>query len=761
MAHGFQDYTVSSAFERFVDAIERAVTELLCTSSGSSHRRASRSVSVTHSLPFRNESYALTLLPGWAGEGWDGEGCLGGRKTPSIRSHEVKFQDWFLPGDCIVLEPESYSRRILTHEEYHTVISAVAVALDNLSSAGGLDLDALTVPVYVPRHDARRDACGGLRRVAMHRRFKSNGKHGEDVGDVGDGPRRRVGTDGSSGTNQWNGTNEEGGVRPVEGARLGLRTQWFECDSVHGRVGEASVWIGSLSRRLGLLTGRLQGGDADRVRGAMEEALEAGAGEDVSLTLERRGILCASKRTFHVYRKTCCMGERDVMGGGLGVDGSYGDAGRSRAWDHQMPWAPWVAEDDPVGGVEVDVIENDGIGGGGEEDGMSLPFADAVRRCASCCIFAMDAGHTTDTGSRSFLPLQVEEMPRKFLRCINVETLGDEAIYGFPVRPEMQSGRDGFAARLHACIRWYRLLIDHERSLEQDCGLSGGLRIEDALEDAWWIARADELGVAVEPAVAMEDVNDIIENATASLDLWETRHVSPVDVAALHATTIPESLRGVLQVWKAFMDEASRGGQFREGSDTGEMCVASRSMGRLIVGLFRAALAILGLSTSDIVRRQIAVLRAASEPVLQNLAHPSGSCVDIDSPMQALYGISNVLGCVERTAASAASLHQRLCAYDVKGVQERDVRRLVEGMLSNAMRQCPNAGHLLDQDDIRTLVDADRGDSIGFDGPVSTEHVIEVLGDPDDADNAKMLHHRMYVNRLPNEVRIATAILHE
>ena len=86
--------------------------------------------------------------------------------------------------------------------------------------------------------------------------------------------------------------------------------------------------------------------------------------------------------------------------------------------------------------------------------------------------------------------------------------------------------------------------------------------------------------------------------------------------------------------------------------------------------------------------------------------------------------------------------------------------------------------HALLSDELEALVVADdQGDSIGLDGPVSIEHVIEVVGDSHDgvcatnvsdatkatdatvAAKALTTRHRMYVSRLPSEVRIATSIL--
>lgn len=748
MSHGFHDYTVSSAFERFVDGIERALTELLCSPStpsvGGSQVRVRtalpRSRSVAHSLPFRKDDYALKLLPGRAGEALSARLATGFTAVDFV-SHESKYHGWFLPRDCIVLEPESYSRRILTSEEYHTVISAVAVALDNLVASGVLGVEQLTIPVYVPRHDARRDACGGLRKVV--------------AGDVG--------------------------VRRGHGhGRPRMWTQWFECDSVHGRVEEASAWVGDLVRRLELMAARLHGTDVSRVRGAIDDVVEASiSGGDAALALARRGVMCASKRTFHLYRKAGRMdGDRNGDGDrgrnvyrGKLVGGEH-DRDWDGAWDRRMAWAPWVAQDDPVGGVEADVLEADGSVGRGETgESSSSPFADVVAQSASglkhVCLFAMDAGHTSDTGDRSFLPLQVEDIPRIFLRCLDVESLDEDEMHGFPLRPEMQSGRDGFAARLHACLRWYRLLRFHEQDEGHACGAEKRLCIGDVLEDAWWIARAHELGVDVESAVAKEDEDVIIENASTSLDTWKTRGLCALDVVALYAGTIPESLRGVLQVWKASVDVGvATEGYLGEINGDIQALAPSRAMVCIFIGLFRAALAVLAQSSNDTVRRQVKVLHDCSERVLENLSNSSSNSSDIDASLSPLYGISNVLGCIEHTAAAAASLHQRLTGLD--DGEEDVANRIVEGMITNAIRQSPNAGHVLLSDELEALASADnRGDSIGFDGPVSIEHVIEILSDPqdaigtDEAAKTPTMRHRMYISRLPSEVRIATSILHD
>lgn len=743
MSHGFQgfqDYTQSSALERFVDGLERAIKEL------TDGRGTPRSVSVTHALPFRRDAYTLTWIP-----------CVGnpssrsGRSSQSSQpdgptvvdmvSHEFKYHDWFLPEDCIVLEPESYSRRILTSEEYHTVLSAVALALDSLDSLTGAgELAAATLPaVYIPRHDARRDACGGVRKVAV----------------VGN-------------------RNDDTGVD----MRRQTRTQWFDCDSVHGRVREASMWMRDLGRRLDMFAGRLEGAGRDRVRRAAEAVrdCEAAGEPGIGPGLEREGVVCSSKRTYHVYRKAFVADGAGCPRDAHDVDQTQGRL--QREWDAGMAWAPWVAQDDPVGGIEVDVIGNDALedtrlalGPGDCADSTassSSPFADAVLEAErnhvrrAYRIYAMDAEHTTDTGNRSFLPLQVADVSRKFLRCVDVESLDREAVCAFPVRPGVQSGRDGFAARLHACIRWYRIFLEHEleregedqrvdRENDNDADNAdgrGALTIEDVLVESWWVARADELGVDVEPPVAADDVQHIIQNVVASQEAWDARGVSLIDVAALHATAIPDALRGVMQVWKAFAD-----------SEALPTMGPREAMGRMIAGLFRSACAILRQSQSERVRRQVDALRCHSDPVLRDLVdRASAAAKSSGADVSPVYGVSNVLGCIEHTAAAASSLYQRL-----EGLDARVAQTIVEGMLSNATMDSPNVGCPLADEDVDDLAcaDCDKGGPVGLDGPVSIEHVIEV--NDVTASGRGMVtggapRHRMYVNRLPNEVRVATSV---
>jgi len=527
-----------------------------------------------------------------------------------------------------------------------------------------------------------------------------------------------------------------------------------------------------------MFAGRLEGAGRDRVRRAAEAVrdCEAAGEPGIGPGLEREGVVCSSKRTYHVYRKAFVADGAGCPRDAHDVDQTQGRL--QREWDAGMAWAPWVAQDDPVGGIEVDVIGNDALedtrlalGPGDCADSTassSSPFADAVLEAErnhvrrAYRIYAMDAEHTTDTGNRSFLPLQVADVSRKFLRCVDVESLDREAVCAFPVRPGVQSGRDGFAARLHACIRWYRIFLEHEleregedqrvdRENDNDADNAdgrGALTIEDVLVESWWVARADELGVDVEPPVAADDVQHIIQNVVASQEAWDARGVSLIDVAALHATAIPDALRGVMQVWKAFAD-----------SEALPTMGPREAMGRMIAGLFRSACAILRQSQSERVRRQVDALRCHSDPVLRDLVdRASAAAKSSGADVSPVYGVSNVLGCIEHTAAAASSLYQRL-----EGLDARVAQTIVEGMLSNATMDSPNVGCPLADEDVDDLAcaDCDKGGPVGLDGPVSIEHVIEV--NDVTASGRGMVtggapRHRMYVNRLPNEVRVATSV---
>ena len=123
---------------------------------------------IEHPLPFRKEGYILRYFPGPIGTQEKQQivrsqslenACTS--KRPSeiwpIQNYDVKFHEWFMPCNCLVLLPDSYSGRILDMTEYHTLASAVSIAMNDLRRS-----KAIQIPIYIPIHDALRDAYDGF-----------------------------------------------------------------------------------------------------------------------------------------------------------------------------------------------------------------------------------------------------------------------------------------------------------------------------------------------------------------------------------------------------------------------------------------------------------------------------------------------------------------------------------------------------------------------------------------------------------------------
>eukprot|EP00889_Picochlorum_renovo_P000609 jgi/Picre1/27639/NNA_000603.t1 len=230
---GFHDYTVSSTFEKFVAVLEAAL--LNCVKKGVGRKRV---VVLPHGfVEWRKEDYVLTWYDA-AQRVDDKEEEHEASSVWPVQSYPVKFHEWFFPEAFFLIEPDSYSRRILHDQEF----------------------------MYVPKHDARRDAYGGV----------------------------RVSRDG---------------------------LQRFECDSIHGSVGNGIEYVSEMENRVALLMSRVPHGCSCDVP------------------------LCWTRMTYQVYQDTDKEGDH--------IEGDV-------KWDSDMPWGPWARLEDPVGGVDVDVLHMDG-----------------------------------------------------------------------------------------------------------------------------------------------------------------------------------------------------------------------------------------------------------------------------------------------------------------------------------------------------------------------------------------------------------------
>lgn len=189
---GFHDYTIATALEKLIGSIENALRRVLTKDlplrygiSSGSHLPATYTAHLHHRLPFRSETYSLSLhLPSStpplsqpsksalslsALEFLHTNRHAGQNKYCSLGDQPNKLQEWFHPGPIVVLSPDSYSGRILDEEEAHTLLSAAAAALSHLK---------LPWPVCIPVHDALRDAFRGVTQQVVSSSGSISGSEG-------------------------------------------------------------------------------------------------------------------------------------------------------------------------------------------------------------------------------------------------------------------------------------------------------------------------------------------------------------------------------------------------------------------------------------------------------------------------------------------------------------------------------------------------------------------------------------------------------
>ncbi len=810
---GFQDYTISSTFEKFVAAVENVLASIC---KGSSPETA-KTYAVAHGLPFRKEPYLLTYLPV----------CADVDRTGKVlQNHRIKFHEWFLVEDCILVEPDSYSRRILNLEEYHTILSGVSVALDNLLDHKG---DGCGCPVYIPMLDALRDAYGGIR--------KMRGSSGQIV------------------------------------------VQHFQCDSVHGRVDMLSQYVSDFQHRLKFFSERLQCYDSVSADVCAELA---------DSPLQSPACMCWTKTTYHMYH----LGTSDAV-----------EYAEPEGWDEGLPWTPWVTQDDPVGGVEVDIVYDDWKNVDRVEH-EHQSFSDAIRDGSSWRMFAMDADHAPDTGDRSFLTLRVTDTSRKFLSSVDIEHYSDDEILQVQTR---MSGEHSFCAKLHRYMQWYQMVKETTQT------------VQNLTEDAWWMDHVDVFDHEIDEDDIEKLILDIFTQGESETQGRHGVGISLFERLSLNAT-IPDSLRGLAQLWMLFIKyireehiEKKREIPFMESAflrQTLRCCSVVRAIGSLnyciklmtkenedtvpclqeemlkitlldhpevnikvpitqtippdiletglghgeprvnlyksmlvsdmqafkaandgcrfedfirwysprdwiesdnggslsqrmegdsawthawktaepipvasqntlfdpseesikileqlesiepfdlvsqmSISLFSAACHILKNSESLHVQRQINRLEATagrhaewfSSFDLRYISEKDSTWFSNEVALENGFGLFNALSCIEHSAAAVASLHQRL-----DGIDATLRTKMVEGMLESAMR-----GYDLDIHEAESLAacDQDENNTVSFDGPVAIEHSIDAQASLDSEHT-----HRLFVNRLPREIRISTSI---
>lgn len=766
---------------RFVAVLEAAL--LNCVKKGVGKKRV---VVLPHGfVAWRKEDYVLTWYDAAYGVVDDGEGNEEDIQASvwPIQSYPVKFHEWFFPEAFFLIEPDSYSRRILHDQEFSTVLSAVCVAMNALKASGHDGV--CRQPVYVPKHDARRDAYGGV----------------------------RVSTDG---------------------------LQRFECDSIHGGVGNGVEYVSEVENRVALLMSRVPQGYRCHVP------------------------VCWTRMTYQVYQDT--------------VDENVHMEGNMR-WDLDMPWGAWARLEDPIGGVDVDVLHLDGNTG-------SLGDAKRMR------ILAMASDHAPDSGRRSFLPLQVNDVSRKFLQCVSIcrPDRRDEMMRG----PLVRSAPGSFSAMMRDFLEWMKIAekVDNMSRLASE---------------EWWVDHAERYEMEVD----LGDVEKLIDMTFDDADDGE----NVFERFTLYAT-VPDSLRGLAQLWKQFlkrvryeyweqdskvphipgdhaascsvlralgslnystsqvclkdMDTDTDDGWVIETLDMTQLknpnvcirvpvtqslphssmeglgyepdsvarklvfenmllsdmeafkfvntgcefedfirwyspkdwdndamqlshrmssdCVWTRAwekaqprplsdqpkslfdpkgrgeqilhqletmrpqdlIGQMFVSLLSSACSFFADSyEGHIVRDQVEYLNKWSSEVLD--VDSMGVSSNLADKASELAGLVNMLSCVEHNVSAAVSLDQRL-----EGIESTIRRRLVNGMIESALNN--RQGYEVNKDEAKALIDCVNGRKhFSLDGPISTEHSVEIT-DTDSCSIQSGVKHRVFISCLPGELRIATAI---
>ncbi len=362
---------------------------------------------LNHRLPFRSETYSLNLhLPSTSSSL---STIHPSKSTASFSSLSLespghpaihcslgdqpnKLQEWFLSGPCLVILPDSYSGRILDEEEAHTLLSAGAAALSHLK---------LAWPVYIPVHDALRDAYRG---IFVHSSSLSSGRSGG--GNASPFSKLNTPTRSPGGT---------GNDHTISGAVVRL-----ESDSIHSNRSLPVLEFCTLSGQLTMFVSRLRwhaphaASLCSELATVAVECLERGDSsgvysreideiEDQNLAMAAEALALNStpsplktpprqrrpsgddstvleeneidarwemRRCYHFVATTTTTTSKDqssshaaatgvAAGGDISNDEDDDDDAFELlidTWDEDSVWRPWAAEDDPIERLEVDAL---------------------------------------------------------------------------------------------------------------------------------------------------------------------------------------------------------------------------------------------------------------------------------------------------------------------------------------------------------------------------------------------------------------------
>ena len=491
-----------NATRRFVASLETVLRLIKSKDSLSSSSTVPFRAKVEHKLPFRNETYTIrvhraiqSLADSWLQ-----------RKNWPLEDQPHKLQEWFLHASCLELFPNSHSGRILDTEEIQTLLSAAAAALTHLR---------LPWILFLPVHDALRDAYEGIC-------LKQNSY-----------------------------------LKPKNISCIPCDLIRFEADSIHGR---ALPWDRTTPSSLLLLfAGRLRrhapnaAAVCDSLASCILHSYETfdmdeKTFDDIHEMCRHIGVdvvLHATRRCYQLPLLSLVDDEISSLSGSSkdneATEDHY-DANQRKisdvasadselelvvdTWDEDASWRPWAAEDDPIGGLELDALWTRCLpkdisqlaqeearlnkmlnldvhtSASHQETDASADFgnpstADAWR------ITMVPRDYIPDSGHRGILVLQVVDQRRQFLHLEKIRAPADGA------RPSdlllrRDSDMDAVFAQLSE-TSFSKMLAFFSENYKEFCGADS---VDDLVSAGWWI----EHNGFVPDAPSMESLQDVVRD---------------------------------------------------------------------------------------------------------------------------------------------------------------------------------------------------------------------------------------------------------
>jgi len=152
-----------------------------------------------------------------------------------------------------------------------------------------------------------------------------------------------------------------------------------------------------------------------------------------------------------------------------------------------------------AGGIELDVLT--GPLESLRADSIESDIFDTTQKHSEYKLIAMDSDHEPDVGGRSFLPLQVIEVQRRFLECIDISQFPDVQLLRCPFMKGKQSGRDSLCAKLHNLLKWYKIVCHADT-------------ISSLLYDEWWIENAEYFAIGLDSEEVQHSIQSIFSSNT-------------------------------------------------------------------------------------------------------------------------------------------------------------------------------------------------------------------------------------------------------